>query len=196
MAGYESEHDDVGSSAGEYISSSDVSSSEDASSGEYISSNDVSSSGDIKIQTKEMTLESIAKEGLSKGLYDEAISYLEWEIYQKEKKEIMSQTLEELSAKFELGKAYDLIQKHIIEERNEAYTPRSAFEKIAKFIPKDKIIWEPFTRGNHKYIKAPQYLRDLGFNVIATGEDFFSSNYGDIVVSNVSWKKITLVETI
>ena len=44
-------------------------------------------------------------------------------------------------------------------------------------------ILEAFTRGN-KHIQSPQFLRDLGFDVIATGEDFFSHNYGDIVVSN------------
>ena len=122
-------------------------------------------------QVKEMSLEEIAK----RGMYDEAMSYIKWNIYMREKKEIFSKPLSQLSKEFKLGKAVELLKQHVIEERNEAYTPKSAFESIAKFIPKDKVIWECFTRGNHSKIKSPQYLRDLGFKVIATGEDFFSS---------------------
>ena len=83
---------------------------------------------------------------------------------------------------FEQG--YKMLKQIQVEERNEHYTPFSAFEAINEIIPKDKIIWEPFTRGNHLHIRSPKYLRTLGCKeVIATGEDFFSHNYGEVVVS-------------
>ena len=59
-------------------------------------------------------------------------------------------------------------------------TPKYVWENIQQFIPKDKIIWEPFfgdgTSGEH--------LRELGFEVIHKPIDFFQHNVGDIIVSN------------
>jgi hypothetical protein len=59
-------------------------------------------------------------------------------------------------------------------------TPKYVWENIQPFIPKDKIIWEPFfgdgTSGEH--------LRELGFEVIHKPIDFFQHNVGDIIVSN------------
>ncbi len=59
-------------------------------------------------------------------------------------------------------------------------TPKSAWENIAKYIPKDKEIWEAFygdgTSGDH--------LKSLGFNVIHEPVDFFTSNLGDMIVTN------------
>jgi len=59
-------------------------------------------------------------------------------------------------------------------------TPKYVWENIQQFIPKDKILWEPFfgdgTSGEH--------LRELGFEVIHKPIDFFQHNVGDIVVSN------------
>jgi hypothetical protein len=59
-------------------------------------------------------------------------------------------------------------------------TPKYAWENIQQFIPKDKIIWESFA-GNGN---SSKFLTELGFNVICKEEDFFTSNYGDIIVSN------------
>ena len=59
-------------------------------------------------------------------------------------------------------------------------TPKYAWENVQEFIPKDKIIWESFA-GNGS---SSKYLTELGFNVICKEEDFFTSNYGDIIVSN------------
>ena len=59
-------------------------------------------------------------------------------------------------------------------------TPKSALEAIAKFIPRDKVIWEPF----HGDGRSGEFLRELGFNVIHHDEDFFQNNRGDIIVSN------------
>lgn len=59
-------------------------------------------------------------------------------------------------------------------------TPKYAWENIKQFIPQNKIIWEPFfgdsTSGKH--------LKELGFQVIHENEDFFTTNKGDIIVSN------------
>ena len=68
-------------------------------------------------QVKEMSLEEIAK----RGMYDEALSYIKWNIYMREKKEIFSKPLSQLSKEFKRGKAVELLKQHIIEERNEAY---------------------------------------------------------------------------
>jgi hypothetical protein len=59
-------------------------------------------------------------------------------------------------------------------------TPKSAWENIKDYIPKDKIIWEAFygdgESGNH--------LKDLGYDVIHEPIDFFENNKGEIIVSN------------
>ena len=62
-------------------------------------------------------------------------------------------------------------------------TPYSAWQSIAKYLPQDKMIWEPFygdgtTSGEH--------LRSLGFQVIHKNIDFFDSNEGDIIVRQSS----------
>ena len=64
-------------------------------------------------------------------------------------------------------------------------TPKSAWENISHFIPKDKKIWEAFygdgTSGKH--------LTELGFDVIHEDIDFFKENHGDIIVSNPPFSK-------
>lgn len=65
-------------------------------------------------------------------------------------------------------------------KNDDYYTPKHAWEAIKDFIPKDKIIWEAFYGDG----KSGIYLQELGFNVIHKNEDFFTHNYGDIVVSN------------
>ena len=60
-------------------------------------------------------------------------------------------------------------------------TPKHAWEDIASFIPKDKLICEAFFGDGN----SARFLRELGFNVISENIDFFShENYGDLVVSN------------
>lgn len=59
-------------------------------------------------------------------------------------------------------------------------TPLSAWKSIVPYLPKGKVIWEPFyCRG-----ASGDHLRSLGFEVIHEPEDFFEHNKGDIVVSN------------
>jgi hypothetical protein len=61
-------------------------------------------------------------------------------------------------------------------------TPKSAWEDILEYIPKDKIIWESFygdgSSGNH--------LKELGLNVFHEKIDFFTEEppNWDLIVSN------------
>ncbi|NDC49419.1 MAG: hypothetical protein EBZ61_10155 [Micrococcales bacterium] len=59
-------------------------------------------------------------------------------------------------------------------------TPKSAWEAIKDYIPKDKVIWEAFY-GNGA---SGKHLTDLGFRVIHREIDFFENNEGDLIVSN------------
>jgi len=59
-------------------------------------------------------------------------------------------------------------------------TPKSAWESIAQFIPKDKVIWEAFYGDG----ESGNYLRELGFDTIHEPVDFFENDLGDVVVSN------------
>ena len=63
---------------------------------------------------------------------------------------------------------------------NDYMTPKSAWENIKEYIPKNKVIWEAFYGDG----KSGEYLRELGFEVIQNKNDFYKSNEGDIVVSN------------
>ena len=65
-------------------------------------------------------------------------------------------------------------------------TPKSAWEAIAHFIPKDKIIWEPFMGEG----SSGKHLAELGFNVIHDDEDFFECDKGEVIVSNPPFTKI------
>jgi hypothetical protein len=64
-------------------------------------------------------------------------------------------------------------------------TPKSAWEAIEDYIPKDKTLWEPFYGDG----KSGEYLQELGFSVIHEDTDFFEHNHGDIVVSNPPFSK-------
>ena len=67
-------------------------------------------------------------------------------------------------------------------KKNDNYTtPRQAFELIFKYIPKDKIVYEPFYCEGH----SGQYMQELGINCIHENTDFFSNTYDfDIIVTN------------
>ena len=65
-------------------------------------------------------------------------------------------------------------------------TPETAWQAIDEFIPKDKIIWEPFY-GNGA---SGEHLRNLGCKeVIHIDEDFFEHNKGEVVISNPPYTK-------
>jgi hypothetical protein len=59
-------------------------------------------------------------------------------------------------------------------------TPRYAWENIKQYIPKDKVIWEPFYGDG----TSGEILKDMGFDVIHNKENFYDFNKGDIVLSN------------
>jgi hypothetical protein len=59
-------------------------------------------------------------------------------------------------------------------------TPKSAWEDIKQYIPKDKLIWEAFYGDG----VSGQYLREMGFNVIHEDIDFYENDLGDVIVSN------------
>ena len=65
-------------------------------------------------------------------------------------------------------------------KHNDYMTPKSAWDNIKQFIPKDKVIWEAFYGDG----TSGEYLRELGFNVIHEEIDFYEHNLGDIIVSN------------
>lgn len=59
-------------------------------------------------------------------------------------------------------------------------TPLTAWAMIAPYVPKDKVLWEPFyCRGT-----SGKHLRSLGFQVHHEKEDFYEHNHGDIIVTN------------
>ena len=67
---------------------------------------------------------------------------------------------------------------------DEYNTSREMWESISQFIPKDKTIWEAFLLNNYTS-KSMDYLTELGHDVVGSPEiDFFTSNLGDIIVSN------------
>lgn len=64
-------------------------------------------------------------------------------------------------------------------------TPKSAWEAIQQYLPKDKIIWEAFYGDGN----SGKYLQELGFQVIHKKIDFFEANEGEVVVSNPPFSK-------
>lgn len=69
---------------------------------------------------------------------------------------------------------------------DEWYTTRKIWESVTHFIPKDKIIWECFHSDNSK---SAAHLRSLGHEVVWEDCDFFTNDYGDILVSNLPFSK-------
>jgi hypothetical protein len=59
-------------------------------------------------------------------------------------------------------------------------TPKSAWEDIKEYIPKDKVIWEAFYANG----ESGTILTEMGFNIIHENIDFFLHDKGDIVISN------------
>ena len=67
-------------------------------------------------------------------------------------------------------------QKH-----DDYMTPFSAWEAIDEYIPKDKIIWEPFYGDG----KSKEHLLKLGCKeVIHENLDFFEHDFGEVIISN------------
>ena len=64
-------------------------------------------------------------------------------------------------------------------------TPKSAWKSIAKFLPKEKVIWEAFYGDG----SSGEYLQALGFHVIHKNIDFFHSDEGQVIVTNPPFSK-------
>lgn len=84
------------------------------------------------------------------------------------------------------------MSKSDLKVNDEYYTPDHVWDDIVKFIPTGKVIWEPFNNAlNKNSMRSALHMRELGFEVVAKKynpntekNDFFSCNYGDVVVSN------------
>lgn len=72
---------------------------------------------------------------------------------------------------------------------DEYYTPEWVWDTLKPYIPNNKIIWEAFCNDNEDSKKSGYYLQQLGFDVIVNAKDFFTNDYGDIVVSNCPFSK-------
>ena len=59
-------------------------------------------------------------------------------------------------------------------------TPKSAWQNIAEYIPKDKQIWEAFYGDG----TSAENLKELGFNVVSEPIDFYKEDRGEIIVTN------------
>ena len=64
---------------------------------------------------------------------------------------------------------------------NEWYTPESAIQMLEDHLRQSKFpannnttVWECFGK-DFDYIESPQYIKNLGYNVIADGEDFWQN---------------------
>jgi hypothetical protein len=64
-------------------------------------------------------------------------------------------------------------------------TPKYAFESILPYIPKDKLIWDPFFCNG----LSGQYMAELGLNVYHEDSDFFQSDHGDMILTNPPFSK-------
>ena len=78
----------------------------------------------------------------------------------------------------------------------EAYTPKYAVDILIPYLPKDKVIWAPFSRNEHNFAN---YLREQGYKVVNThfnpetkeGKDFLTFEpdfHFDIIVDNPPFK--------
>lgn len=77
-------------------------------------------------------------------------------------------------------------------ENIEAYTPKYAVDIIVPYLPKDKVIWAPFSKDEHNFAN---YLREQGFKVVNThldeGKDFLTYDpdfHFDIILDNPPFK--------
>jgi hypothetical protein len=93
----------------------------------------------------------------------------------------MSNNMEKKEDGISMGnKKYNACIHTGFQKHDDYMTPKSAWENIQQFIPKDKVIWEAFYGDG----KSGDYLKELGFKVIHQEFDFFASDLGEIIVTN------------
>jgi len=72
--------------------------------------------------------------------------------------------------------SFNTLKKH-----DDYMTPKTAWENIQQYLPKDKIIWECFYGDGD----SGKILKELGCKeVIHEDIDFFKENRGEVIVSN------------
>ena len=74
---------------------------------------------------------------------------------------------------------------------NDYMTPKSAWDNIIDYIPKDKVLWEAFYGDG----MSGKYLEDLGYDVIHEDIDFFENDRGEIVCSNPPYEYCSQILT-
>lgn len=69
---------------------------------------------------------------------------------------------------------------------DEFYTPLYALEMLKPYLPSSGKVWECFTRGNNDLIESPKFLKEMGYDVIFSENDFFKykPDHYDFIVSN------------
>ena len=65
-------------------------------------------------------------------------------------------------------------------------TPKSAWQNIEMYIPKDKQIWESFYGDG----TSAENLKELGFDVVSEPIDFYKEDRGDIIVTNPPFSRL------
>jgi len=66
---------------------------------------------------------------------------------------------------------------------DEFYTLKKDWERIQEFIPKDKVIWEPFSNGKYEGV---EYLESICKEVKSNTGDFFKNTPDyDVVITNM-----------
>jgi hypothetical protein len=78
-----------------------------------------------------------------------------------------------------------LFHNKTFQKHDDYMTPRSAWENIKQYIPKDKVIWEAFYGDG----ESGKHLTNMGFNVIHEEIDFFKESRGEIIISNPPFSK-------
>jgi len=75
---------------------------------------------------------------------------------------------------------------------DEFYTYKKDWARIQEFIPKDKIVWEPFSNGEFEGV---DYLKSICKEVKSNTGDFFDNNEGEVIITNppFSIKKDVLI---
>ena len=69
------------------------------------------------------------------------------------------------------------------EVHDDYYTRPSTLDMIIPYIPKDKVIWEPFLLNSNEQSK--KYLQSKGFNVVGDNTiNFFNHDLGEVLVGN------------
>ena len=111
-------------------------------------------------QAKEMSPEEIAK----RGVYDEAMSYIKWNIYMREKKEICSFALrfEVTAEKFELQTHADLEQV------------------LSKYL----LLLKVFTQHENRNMMTPEVSGDFTYNFDCVGEMVESMHFSNDSLSS------------